>query len=201
MLLYQLNPTNQIYNRNNTMPRKANKTAQQMNHLKLAILPRCYKLNVGSNPPSRMNSGDVWHDRTVTLTSLADSGGSATITAGGVLTGLSSNSSNIPIRIRSIKCWAIAGTAGTYPPTFIQVNYVNEEFAQSTAASSATIRDSIVDAGGQGAGCPAVGLGVPTSLQVIRGDWTTATTTLLATAVGLPSGGRVMWQVGLCFKF
>jgi hypothetical protein len=172
----------------------------RLQHLKLAVLPRCYKLSERPNPPPRMNSGDVWHDRTITTTSLADAGGTAALTAGAILASMSGNAGNIPIRIKSIRAWAIAGTAGTYPPTFMQVNFFNEEFCQSAAANSAD-RDSMTDAGGMGSGSPNIGLGVPSSLQLTRSDWGTASTTQIAQALSLPASSRVMWQVALAFKF
>jgi hypothetical protein len=175
-------------------------TNSRLNDLKLAVLPRCYKLNDRVNPPSCLNSGDAWHTRKVVLTSLADSSGTAILTAGSILASLSGNAANIPIRISRIRAWAIAGPAQQYPPTFIQVNFLNEEFCQTFAANAA-IRDSVIDAGGQGSGPPGVGLGVPTSLQLTRADWGTASTTQIAQAVSLPSGARVMWQVSVCFKF
>lgn len=147
-----------------------------------------------------MNSGDVWHDRVVAVTSLAASNGEAVLTAGATLLALSGNAANIPIRIKSIKAWAIGGQAGQYPPTFLQVNYQNEEYCQNLTANAA-VRDSLTDAGGMGAGCPGVGLKVPESLQLTRSDWGTASTTVLATALSLPSGARVLWHVCLAFKF
>lgn len=147
-----------------------------------------------------MNSGDVWHNRSVVTTSLAAADGTAGLTAGQILSALSGNSSNVPVRILSIRAWAVAGTAGTYPPTFLQVNFNNEEFCQSLSASPA-VRDSIVDAGGQGSGCPNIGLGIPTSLALTRADWTTSTPTILANATSLPSGARCYWRVELSFKF
>jgi hypothetical protein len=172
----------------------------RLNDLKLAVLPRCYKLREKVNPPSTLNSGDAWHYRRIVTTSLADSGGNAILTAGAILASLSGNAGNIPIRISQIRAWAIAGTAGQYPPTFLQVNFFNEEFCQNLAAN-AGVRDSLVDAGGQGSGPPNVGLGIPSSLQLTRNDWGTASTTQIAVASSLPSGARVMWQVCVCFKF
>lgn len=184
------------------MPRKTNnrQLTSKIHNLQRSVLPRCYRLPERVNPPMTLNSGDVWHDRSVVATSLASVDGSATLTGGQILSALSGNSSNVPIRIKSIRCWAIAGTAGTYPPTFLQVNFNNEEFCQSFAAT-ASIRDSLLDAGGQGSGPPNIGLGVPTSLGLARSDWTTSTTTVIATAASLPSGARCLWRVELCFKF
>ena len=104
-------------------------------------MSRCYKLREKRNPPATLNSGDVWHDRKVVVTSIASAEGNALLTSGFIMTALSPNAATIPVRIKSIRCWAIAGTAGTYPPTFLQVNFANEEFVQSSSASAA-IRDS-----------------------------------------------------------
>jgi hypothetical protein len=142
----------------------------------------------------------VWHSRKVGLTSLADSAGIALLTAGQVLANLSGNAGNIPIRISKICCYAIAGTSGQYPPTFLQVNFFNEEFMQ-TQPNNPAARDSIFDAGGQGNGSPSVGLYIPDSQRQTRDDWGTASTTQLAQAISLPSGGRVLWHVTLQFKF
>lgn len=172
----------------------------QLNHLRRAVLQRCYKIKVPSNPPEVLNSGDVWHVRKVAVTSLAGSDGVAVLTAGNMLSGLSGNSSNLPVRIASIKAWAISGASGQYPPTFIQVDFRNEEFCQSITGAS-SVRDSLLDAGGQGAGCPGVGLAVPESFQLTRSEWTTQTGTVLASAVSLPSGARVMWHIVVNFKF
>lgn len=136
----------------------------------------------------------------VATTSLANSLGEAVLTAGAVLLALSGNAANIPIRIKKIKAWVISGNAGSYPPTFLQVNFFNDEFCQSTASNSG-VRDSILDAGGQGAGCPGVGLMVPESLQLSRNDWGTGSSTFLAQALSLPQGARVLWHVELAFKF
>lgn len=160
---------------------------------------RCFKVRVPGDPPSVMNSGDVWHPRKIQTTSVAASNGEATLTAGAVLASLSGNAGNLPVRIMKICAWAIAGTAGTYPPTFLQVNFQNEEFCQNLPANAAA-RDSITDGSGPGH-IAAVGLSIPSSLQLTRDDWGTASTTVLATAVALPSGARVLWQVSLAFKF
>ena len=173
---------------------------QRLHQIHLDTLSRCYKLREKSNPPSTLNSGDVWHDRKVVVTSLASAEGNALLTSGFIMTALSPNAATIPVRIKSIRCWAIAGTAGSYPPTFLQVNFANEEFVQSSSAS-ASIRDSLVDAGGQGSGPPNVGLGVPDSLRLTRADWTLSSAITIATATSLPASARVMWQVSLSFKF
>jgi len=114
--------------------------------------------------------------------------------------GLSGNSSNVAVRIAKIMAYAVAGTAGTYPPTFLQVNFHNDVFMQSYS-SSATPRDSLLDAGGQGAGPPAVALYIPESQRLVNSGWTTATTTVVAEADSLPSGARIMWYVTVDFKF
>jgi len=154
---------------------------------------------VGSNPPSSLNSGDVWHTRKVSISTLADANGASSLTAGAMLLAMSGNASNLPVRLQSIKAWAVAGATGQYPPTYIQVNYQNEEFCQ-TLTGATTVRDGLTDAGGQGAGCPGVGLYIPDSLRLTRNDWGTGTSTVIATATSLPSGARVLWHVVLSFK-
>lgn len=161
---------------------------------------RAIKVRVPRDPPSNMNAGDVWHERRVIVTSLANSEGIADLTAGKMLGALSANSSNLPVRIAKFMVYAICGTAGTYPPTFIQVDFHNEEFMQ-TLTNSSSIRDSLVDSGGQGAGPPGVGLYIPDSQRLTRSDWSTATGTVLAQANGIPSGTRVAWYITLEFKF
>jgi hypothetical protein len=149
---------------------------------------------------SQLNAGDVWHTRSVTVTSLADEEGKTDLLAGKVMLALSANSGLLPVMFHSIKAWAIAGTAGTYPPTFMQVDFQNNEFVNG-AINTSSYNDSIVDAGGQGSGCPAVGLGIPPAIRRTRVDFGTAATTVLATATSLPQGSRVMWRVTLSFKF
>jgi hypothetical protein len=164
------------------------------------LASRAFRIQPPPNPPSTLNSGDVWHSRRIGLTSLADSAGTALLTAGQVLTNLSGNAGNIPVRIAKICAYAIAGTSGQYPPTFLQVNFFNEEFMQ-TQPNNPAARDSIFDAGGQGAGPPCVGLYIPDSQRQTRDDWGTASTTQLAQAISLPSGARVLWHITLQFKF
>lgn len=160
---------------------------------------RCFKIKVPSNPPPNLNAGDVWHTRRVAVTSLADASGNAALSAGSILLNLSTNAGNLPVRLTSIKAWAISGAAGQYPPTLLQVDYYNEEFCQ-TFSGTASIRDSIVDAGGMGGGCAAVGLYVPNALRLTRSDWSTGTATPVAMATALPQGARVLWHVVLEFK-
>lgn len=171
----------------------------QVRRIQLDVESRARKISVPSNPPSLMNAGDVWHSRTVATTSLADASGVASLTIGAMRLALSGNSANIPIRVASIKAWAISGTAGTYPPTFIQVNYANEELMDGLTYSGNT-RDSLIDAGGQGGGCPGVGLYFPDARRKTRED-ATGSSTVLAEAVSLPSGARVLWHINLQFKF
>jgi hypothetical protein len=161
---------------------------------------RCFRASAPANPPSVVNSGDAWHHRKVACTSLADTNGDSILTAGAILRALSPNSANVPIRLEKITAYALGGTAGTYPPTFLQVNFSNEEFCQASSAV-ASVRDSLTDGGGQGAGPPVVSLFVPDSLRFARADWNLSTLTTIATAASLPSGARVLWQVTLQFKF
>jgi hypothetical protein len=187
--------------RNSTKKQRKNNVNQRFHKIQKDLTSRAFKITPPRNPPANLNSGDVWHSRRIALTSLADSGGQANLTAGQILVNMSGNAGNLPIRIVKIMAYAIAGTAGTYPPTFLQVNFINEEFQQTLPAGSVLVRDSIFDAGGQGAGPPAVGLYIPDSQRITRPDWGTASTTILASALSLPSGARVLWYVTLEFKF
>jgi len=105
------------------------------------------------------------------------------------------------LRIAKICAYAISGTAGTYPPTFLQVDFFNEEFMQSVPAASASARDSLIDAGGPGTGPPCVGLYIPDSQRSTIVAWGTANTTVVAEATGLPASARVLWHITLQFKF
>jgi hypothetical protein len=178
-------------------------TVSALASLKRDLRVNCYKGKPPLNPPSTLNSGDVWHNRVSFTTTLAGSGGTADLTAGKFMSSLSGNAANVPIRINSITAWAIAGTAGTYPPSFMQVNFENQEFTDSASDTSFTpnYKDSLSDSGGQGAGPPGVMLCVPRNIQLIRADWTLNTTTVLATAAGLPSGANVYWRINSDFKF
>lgn len=188
--------------RNNNGAKAQRKTAteQQLTALKHQMRVNCYRAKAPLNPVSTYNSGDKWHQRKIGTTSLANSTGDAVLLAGKVMQALSGNAANVPVRIRAITAYAIAGTAGTYPPTFLQVNFENQEFVnvQNTTAGA---KDSLVDSGGQGAGPPGVRLVVPQNIQQVRADWTLSASTLLATAVGLPAQANVIWQVDLDFKF
>lgn len=176
-----------------------NRLRQVTRRVAFETSPRCIKGRASRDPPALMNAGDVWHSRIVQSTSLAASDGTSTLTSGALMTALSANAANLPIRLRKIAAWAIAGTAGTYPPTFIQVDFRNEEFTQQPSGAG-SVRDSIADASGPGH-IAGVCLRVPQSLQLIRNDWALSTATVLATATGLPSGARVCWQISLEFKF
>jgi hypothetical protein len=172
----------------------------QLHQIHQDLMSRAKRIRVPSNPPSLNNAGDVWHSRTVGTTTLADASGNSVLTAGKILLALSANAGNIPVRITSIKGWAVAGTAGTYPPTFLQVDFANEEFMQ-TQPGAASARDSLFDAGGQGAGCAGIGLYIPDSQRLTRSDWATGSNTVVATATGLSSGARILWHINLQFKF
>lgn len=175
-------------------------TAQQLANIKDQLRPNCYRVKAPLNPAPTYNSGDKWHQRKTGITIIAGSNGDAILTAGKVMSSLSGNSANVPIRFRSITAYAIAGTAGTYPPSFLQVNFENNEFT-NISATTAGAKDSILDAGGQGAGPPSVRLIIPKNIQQTRSDWTLSSTTTIATATGLPTGANVLWQLELDFKF
>jgi len=180
--------------------RKRGNPNGQLRAIQKDLQSRAFLCKAPANPPPNINAGDVWHDRRVTVTSLADSNGQAVLTAGALMGALSGNSANVPVRIARIMAYAIAGTAGTYPPTFLQVDFYNEEFMQSVPGVS-SVRDSFVDGGGMGAGPPGVALYVPTSQRLVRNDWAPATSTTVANATGIQASARVMWYITLQFKF
>jgi hypothetical protein len=187
--------------RNHIKKQRKNNVNQRFHKIQKDLASRAFKITPPRDPPANLNSGDVWHCRRVALTSLASSSGQADLTAGQMLINMSGNAGNLPVRIVKIMAYAIAGTAGTYPPTFLQVNFINEEFQQTLPSSSVVTRDSIFDAGGQGSGPPRVGLYIPDSQRLTRPDWGTGSTTIIASALSLPSGARVLWYVTLEFKF
>jgi len=179
--------------------RTTNQLKQVNRRVAFETSQRCFKGRAPRDPPSNLNAGDVWHDRKVQHTTLAAADGTTSLTAGNIISALSGNAGNLPIRINKICAWAISGTAGTYPPTFIQVDFRNEEFCQVNNSAS-SIRDSITDASGPGS-IAGVCLRVPPSIQLPRTEWVAGTVTTIAQALGLPSGARVCWQVSLSFKF
>ena len=115
-----------------------------------------------------------------------------------MLLAMSSNAGNLPVSIVSIKCYGARGSASSAFPTQLQVDFNNEEFMQNYPGVS-TPRDSIRDSGTL-ALAPKVGLYVPASQRLVRSDWATGSTTVLAQAqVG--GSATVRWIVNLMFKF
>ena len=159
--------------------------------------------NLPRDPPSILNSGDVWHPRTVSLYTVASAQtypalGTADLTGGAMMQAISANSSAIPTQIVSIKCYIARGSASSNGfPTQLQVDFFNEEFMQIADQSSA-IRDSIRDSGSQA--YPAkVGLYVPASQRRVR-TFPTGNVAVLATA-NVDGAATVRWIVNLMFKF
>ena len=193
------------------MPNKTNKRSKEvaalqsrLRQLQRDTQPRCFMMkNLPIDPPSILNSGDCWHPRTVSWTTVAGSGtypilGTADCVAGAMMLALSPNSSALPTQIVSIKCYIARGSASSNGfPTQLQVDFFNEEFTQSDPGVPST-RDSIRDTGSQSN--PAkVGLYVPPSQRRIR-TFPTGNTAVLAQAQ-VDGSTTVRWIVNLLFKF
>ena len=193
------------------MPNKADKRSKEVQALQSRLkqlqrdtATRCFIMrNLPSDPPAILNSGDVWHSRTVSWTTVAGSGtypilGTADCVAGAMMQALSPNSSALPTQIISIKCYIARGSASSNGfPTQLQVDFNNEEFTQGDPGVSST-RDSIRDTGSQSS--PArVGLYVPASQRRVR-TFPTGNTAVLATA-NVDGSTTVRWIVNLMFKF
>lgn len=191
-------------NKQNKRNNNQRRLTQQMAQLKKDTSNRAFIIrNLPVDPPAIMNSGDVWHDRTVTFYAVASTGtfpalGSADLTAGAMMSAMSANASNIPVSIVSIKCYGARGSASSAFPTQLQVDFNNEEFMQNYPSTS-TPRDSIRDSGSL-AHPPKVGLYVPASQRLVRADWSTSTSTVLAQAQ-VDGSATVRWIVNLRFKF
>ena len=193
------------------MPYKTNKKSKEVRSLELRLkrlqrdtATRCFIMkNLPVDPPAILNSGDVWHSRTVSWYTVAGSGtypalGTADLLGGAMMQALSPNSSNLPTQIVSIKCYIARGSASSNGfPTQLQVDFNNEEFTQADPGVSST-RDSIRDSGSQSN--PArVGLYVPAAQRRVR-TFPTGNVAVLATA-NVDGAATVRWIVNLMFKF
>lgn len=141
-------------------------------------------------PRAAIVAGNCWHKRTVGWAGVCVGGDAELhITGGDVMSFLSGNSDNVPIRIRYIALWGSQSTQRVAAQFFIK------EFMQNP------INDTLgYNSMGGGSTLPRLMVKIPYHQQLVRKDWSHGTSTHICTFKTYGPGAYSV-RVGISFMF
>lgn len=141
-------------------------------------------------PRAAIVAGNAWHKRCVGWAGVCVGGDAELhITGGDIISFLSGNADNVPIRIRYVAIW------GSQSTQRVACQFHHKEFMQNPIVDSLGYNSM-----GGGATLPRVMIKIPYHQQLVRKDWVHGTMTPIATFKTYGPGAYSV-RVGLSFMF